>query len=336
MIAHPSPSAHRSPRPAALLRLAALAALVALPACDLRRGPAELAPPPEPLAAAPPPRERPAAPAPDPLTQFYAEMEAGLTASGRMRRDTAPADAPFGVPELVRNFEMIALHDEYVEIGGRFVRRTTPATLRRWERPVRVGVLTGSSIPPAQAATDRSRVAAFTARLARLTGLDMTMSDADDVNFLVLFLNREEQEAFADQAAMRLPGFEPSVIRSIRATPIDIFCTAYAFATPENPDSYAAVLVLIKAEHPDLTRRSCIHEEMAQAMGLPNDYDGARPSIFNDSLEFAFLTEHDAVLLRMLYDPRLRTGMSAAEARPLLPAIAADAMRAHGLLPPGV
>jgi hypothetical protein len=320
--------------PGALLRLAALAGLLALPACDLRRGPAEVAAPAAPLAAAPP-LERPAEPGPDPLTQFYAEMEAGLTASGRMRRDTAPADAPFGVPELVRNFEMIALHDEYVEVAGRFVRRTTPSTLRRWERPVRVGIVTGRSIPSAQASADRSRVAAFTARLARLTGLDMRVSEEDDVNFLVLFLDREEQEAFADQAATRLPGFEPSVIQAIRTTPVDIFCTAYAFAAPENPDSYAAVLVLIKAEHPDLTRHSCIHEEMAQAMGLPNDYDGARPSLFNDSLEFAFLTQHDEVLLRMLYDRRLRPGMTVGEARPLLPAIAADAMRAQGLLPPG-
>jgi hypothetical protein len=35
------------------------------------------------------------------------------------------------------------------------------------------------------------------------------------------------------------------------------------------------------------------------------------------------------VLLRMLYDPRLRPGMSAAEARPLLPAIARDAQAAQ-------
>jgi hypothetical protein len=337
MLASCKTSAQPSPAKAGatFLRLAALASLLALPACDLRPGPTEVGPPPAPLAVAPP-LERPAEAAPDQLTQFYAEMEAGLTASGRMRRDTAPADAPFGIADLVRNFEMIALHDEYVDVGGRFVRRTTPATLRRWERPVRVGVLTGASIPPAQASADRSRVAAFTARIARLTGLDMTVTEADDINFLVLFLNREEQEAFADQAAMRLPGFEPSVIRSIRTTPLDIFCTAYAFASPDDPDRYAAVLVLIKAEHPDLTRHSCIHEEMAQAMGLPNDYDGARPSIFNDSLEFAFLTEHDEVLLRMLYDPRLRPGMTVGEARPLLPAIAADAMRAQGLLPPGV
>ena len=89
------------------------------------------------------------------------------------------------------------------------------------------------------------------------------------------------------------------------------------------------MIILIRAEHPPLTRLSCVHEEMAQAMGLPNDSPDARPSLFNDSLEFALLTEHDAILLRMLYDPRLRPGMTAAEARPLLPAIAADAIAAQ-------
>ena len=68
---------------------------------------------------------------------------------------------------------------------------------------------------------------------------------------------------------------------------------------------------------------------MAQAMGLPNDSPDARPSLFNDSLEFAFLTDHDEILLRMLYDPRLRPGMTAAEVRPLLPAIARDALAAE-------
>jgi hypothetical protein len=324
-------------KPAACLRLVALASLVAVAGCEFHRAPVRATPPPEPVAAAAPPEAaRPAVEtgAPDPLTQFYAEIESGLTASGRMRRDRAPADAPFGLAELVHNFEMIALHDEYVEVSGRFIRRMTPSTLRRWERPVRVGFLAGASVPAAKAEADRRHVEAFTARLADLTGLDMAMSEGEDVNFLVLFLNREEQEAFADRAATRLPGFEPSVMRAIRSTPIDTFCTAYAFSTPEDPDSYAAVLVLIKAEHPPLTRRSCIEEEMAQAMGLPNDYDGARPSIFNDSLEFAYLTEHDEILLRMLYDPRLRPGMTAAEARPLLPEIAADAMRAQGYVPP--
>lgn len=116
------------------VRFAALAALIALSGCaarDLPRPEVAAAPAPEILAAPPLPRtsETPQA---DELTAFYAEVETGLVSAGRMRRDTAPADAPFGEAELVRNFERIALYDEYIDLGGRFLRRETPALLRRW------------------------------------------------------------------------------------------------------------------------------------------------------------------------------------------------------------
>ncbi len=263
------------------------------------------------------------------LSSYYAEVEGGLTAAGRMRRETTPPDAPYTVDDLVRNFERIALYDEYVDLNGRFVRSETPAVLRRWDRPVRVGVMTGPATSPAESARDRANVAAFTRRLARLTGLDMAVSDGADVNFLVLFMNSSERTAFADQVAARYPEFAPAVIGALRDTPLDIYCTAYAFGDPNDRAAYSAVMILIRAEHPPLTRLSCVHEEMAQAMGLPNDSPDARPSLFNDSLEFALLTEHDEILLRMLYDPRLRPGMTSAEARPLLPAIARDAMAAQ-------
>ena len=135
------------------------------------------------------------------LEEFYASIEGDLTASGRMRRDIAPADAPYTIDDLVRDFERIALYDEYVDVGGRFVRSETPALLRRWDRPVRVAVMTGASASPEDAARDRANVAAFTRRLARLTGLDMALGEGADVNFLVLFMTSAERTAFADQVA---------------------------------------------------------------------------------------------------------------------------------------
>ncbi|MGB5870515.1 MAG: DUF2927 domain-containing protein, partial [Albidovulum sp.] len=50
----------------------------------------------------------------------------------------------------------------------------------------------------------------------------------------------------------------------------------------------------------------------------------ARPSIFNDSEEFAALTTQDEMMLRILYDKRLRPGMTLAEARPIVETIAAE------------
>jgi hypothetical protein len=76
-------------------------------------------------------------------------------------------------------------------------------------------------------------------------------------------------------------------------------------------------------------RRSCIEEEMTQALGLANDDPAIRPSIFNDDEEFALLTKHDEILLKMLYDPRLRVGMTPERARPLLRAVAEDALKSN-------
>lgn len=320
-------AARGASRARAAALLAALAVLAGCGATGTGVAPA-VAPPA--AAALPAPRASSASTLPDPLVSFYADVQGELTASGRMRLDTAPTDAPFTVDDLVRNFERVALYDEYVDVAGRFVRRETPALLRRWDRAVRVAVVLGPSVPPETAARDHAEVAAFTARLARLTGLDMRVTEGPDANFLVMILSTAEQAIAAEATAARFPDFQPAVLGALGGTPIDTFCTAYAFAEPGRASAYAAVMVLIRAEHPELTRASCVQEEMAQAMGLPNDSPDARPSLFNDSLEFAFLTDHDEILLRMLYDPRLRPGMSAAEARPLLPTIARDAVTAAG------
>ncbi len=314
--------------------LVAVAVLVALSACSLVRPPASEAPQPsDALRSSAPPHPRTnadeAVPGGESLKTFYSSVENQLVASGRMRRDIAPPDAPYTTADLVRDFEHVALFDEYTDVEGRFVHKEAPAMLRRWDKPVRVAVMTGGAAAPEDSARDRANVAAFTQRLGQLTGVDMGMSAGADVNFLVLFMTSEERTTFAEQVSSRFPNFAPAVISALRDTPLDTFCTTYAFSKPENPATYSAVIILIRAEHPPFTRLSCVNEEMAQAMGLPNDSPESRPSLFNDSLEFALLTEHDAILLRMLYDPRLRPGMTADEARPLLPAIADDARAAQ-------
>ncbi|MEO1065715.1 MAG: DUF2927 domain-containing protein, partial [Actinomycetota bacterium] len=95
-------------------------------------------------------------------------------------------------------------------------------------------------------------------------------------------------------------------------------CSFFPVIDPDQPGVIEFVLVLLKDETRGALRESCYHEEFAQFMGLMNDDDRVRPSIFNDDEEFAFLTEHDTWLLRMLYDDRLRPGMTAEEVRPLL------------------
>jgi len=261
------------------------------------------------------------------LTQVYAAAEASLRDLGKMRTDTRPADAPFTYDDLVQDFVRIALYNEYRVTGGRFVAGQSPTYLRRWEGPVRVGTIFGASTEAGRVRTDRAEVTDFTRRLASLSRLDMRISDPEDANMLLVFLNEDEQVGFADTLTTRFPDISPAVIDAFRDSPRNIFCAAFGFTKAGQKGVYDHALILVKSEHSDFMRKSCIHEEMAQAMGLTNDSPDARPSIFNDDEEFAFLTRHDEILLQMLYDARLKAGMESYEVRPMLPAIARDAVR---------
>jgi hypothetical protein len=180
----------------------------------------------------------------------------------------------------------------------------------------------GASVSPEQEALDRASASAFAARLSRLTGVPITLVE-DGGNFHVAFLSEDDREAFEPQLRDIIPSISPSSVRTFVNLPRSTLCLAFAFSTGEGSD-YSQAFVLIRAEHPELLRTACIHEELAQAMGLANDSPNARPSIFNDNEEFGRLTRHDELLLRMLYDPRLRTGMTAEEATPIVQTIAGE------------
>lgn len=277
------------------------------------------------------PRLRPAATAQPSIesqqaTAYYASAQARLRAQGRLRQETHPSDARFTTRNLVANFERIALFDEYSVRGGQFIERQTASSLRRWERPIRIGITFGPSVTDQQRAQDTAYVRSFATRLARLSGLDIQLTDARRANFSVLFLNKDEQRDLTPRLVGRVRYLVPQIVNEIRNSPRGIFCVAYAVEDRGSLAGYKGAVILIKAEHADLMRKSCIQEEMTQALGLANDSPKARPSIFNDDEEFALLTRHDELLLRMLYDPRLRIGMTVDVAHPIIQQIAQELM----------
>ena len=69
--------------------------------------------------------------------------------------------------------------------------------------------------------------------------------------------------------------------------------------------------------------RSCLHEEVAQALGPLNDLYRLPESVFNDDDMETVLTGFDMLTLRALYEPELHSGMSSAEVAARLPAILA-------------
>lgn len=63
---------------------------------------------------------------------------------------------------------------------------------------------------------------------------------------------------------------------------------------------------------------ACIVEETTQIMGLPNDSDWVFPSIANDQSKLDLLTGLDYILLKLLYLPSLKPGMSFEQMHPVL------------------
>ena len=252
---------------------------------------------------------------------YYAQVQQALLSQGMMRTDGGGADTPFNERMLADNFIRIALFDEYDRTATTTVQRQTASELRRWSAPVRVALRFGASVPADKRATDTARVGSYLARLARITGHPIGLSDANP-NFFVYVVSEDERRALGPTMASALPQLTGNDISGVTEMPKSTYCIVYAQSDGKS-GVYTRAFAVIRSEHPDLLRLSCFHEEIAQGLGLPNDSPLARPSIFNDDEEFALLTRQDEAMLRMLYNPALRPGMTLPEAQPIVSSLAA-------------
>lgn len=84
---------------------------------------------------------------------------------------------------------------------------------------------------------------------------------------------------------------------------------------------------VIVADEGDALMRRCMGEEIMQGLGPLNDDRALTRSMFNDTTPFTRVQRFDLLLLAMLYDPRLKSGMTPDEVAPLLPAVARTALR---------
>lgn len=270
-------------------------------------------PAPGPTAAAPMPRSPESAAA----HAYYSQVQQAMLSQGLLRSDGGGPDTPYTDRMLAETFIQIALRDEYLPgSGGRLASAGTPTTLRRWEGPVRVGLRFGNSVPADVRATDTARVASYLARLAEVTGHTIRLDDANP-NYTLYIVSEDERRALGPALRAAMPGLGATDVAGMTLMPQSTYCAVLAQSRGES-GVYIRAFAVVRAEHPDLLRLSCIHEELAQGLGLPNDSPRARPSIFNDDEEFALLTRMDEDMLRILYNPALRPGMSEAEARPII------------------
>lgn len=256
------------------------------------------------------------------MTDYYSRIQQSYLAQGLLRVDGGGPDTPINERQLVENFVRIALFEEFSNVGGQMVRAQTASRLHRWMSPIRMKVNFGDSVSDEKRTRDMVEIIRFIDRLARLTGLSITLSDRDP-NFHVFIVNEDERRVIGPQLRAISDEVDTTAVNTVQDMRRSTLCLVFSI-DGETEGIYETAVSVIRAEHPDLLRLSCIHEELAQGLGLPNDSPLARPSVFNDDEEFGLLTSHDELLLRMLYDPRLEPGMTATQARPIAQVIASE------------
>lgn len=95
------------------------------------------------------------------------------------------------------------------------------------------------------------------------------------------------------------------------------------------PDPYllGQAMIYLVADEGDEKFHHCLVEEITQSLGPVNDDRSLTDSIYNDYNAVEGFQRFDWFILNMLYDERIRPGMTRAEARRALPAAIATARR---------
>lgn len=248
--------------------------------------------------------------------QTYAELGEKF---GLLRRDFAPADAPYDRRSLVKNFELVVFEPEaqLVEINPALAEKEF--IVSKWLENIDYR-LVGDDVR----ASDRQTMDTLTSKLSWYTGLDIVEARPSiEPNITILILSPGARELLLDYLDRTGVDYADSIVESWVRT-LEVPCAGFLNSAPETRGEIVRATVLIKAELEGVLRESCLHEEFVQSLGLTNDHPDVRPSLFNDDEEFALLTQHDGDLLRILYDARIEPGMSRAEAMPLVREIVKD------------
>lgn len=86
--------------------------------------------------------------------------------------------------------------------------------------------------------------------------------------------------------------------------------------------------VILVVDAGDFVFYDCAYEEMLQALGPIRDDSSVPWTMFNDNVQMGFFGIYDQYIMNILYDPRIRPGMTRRQVRAVLPEVL-PSVRAH-------
>jgi Protein of unknown function (DUF2927) len=178
--------------------------------------------------------------------------------------------------------------------------------VRKFDEPVRIFVVS-KGVPDR-----RSEIAAIVADIrARVNHLDVAMTDdRQNANFIVTLvegrdLTRTVRSLFGNERAAQIQrSLHPQCLSGIGKDEL------YRIRRAE---------VILPVDGGEFMFYDCAYEELLQALGAINDDRSIPWTMFNDDVQMGFFDVYDQYLLNILYDPRVRPGMTKEEVDGLLP-----------------
>jgi hypothetical protein len=205
--------------------------------------------------------------------------------------------------EIVDGFLKTAFGAEY-HLAGRVDR------IRKYDGPVRV-FADGTR-------TDRkAQLSKIVADIAtRVQHLDIAMADSlEDANVQVkLVRDRDLQRTIAT-----FYGSERA--KEIRSS-LDPQCLSGFRKNEKFEIEHSDVILTV--DNGDFVFFDCAYEELLQSLGPINDTASVPWTMFNDNVSMGYFDIYDQYLLNLLYDPRIKPGMTVQEVKAVLPDVLTD------------
>src|ERR1700682_6183712 len=205
--------------------------------------------------------------------------------------------------EIIDGFLKTAFGAEY-HLAGRVDR------IRKYQTPVRV-------FADGNRSDRKALLAKIVADIAkRVQHLDIAMADGSgDANVLVKLvrdrdLNRTISTFYGRERARAIRGsLDPQCLSGFRKNEkFEI----------EHSD------VILTVDNGDFIFMDCAYEELLQSLGPINDTSSVPWTMFNDNVSMGFFDVYDQYILNVLYDPRIKAGMTVAEVKEVLPEVLVD------------
>ncbi len=239
---------------------------------------------------------------------LLATVAAALAASGK--RPAPPGSFPgapseytnFSTAELMRGFMTLAFGSD-LRIGAR------PRGIRRFTHPIHAQVISGGSVDRAAAMT---RILEEYAR--KVPNLQLAVVDAPPADVEVRLIDEKNFRSALHAA------FGAEVARTfIRRT--DPQCMTSVKSSTEG-DILRSVTFIIVDKGDDVFL-DCAYHELLHAFGLSNHDQRNRWTTLNQKRMVGYLAVYDRDLLTLLYDPRIKPGMTPRQAHADLPGVMA-------------